>query len=86
MVRRAPDLCAGLIHAVSFRRPNIQRRGYRGKRRECTIGKPSGLCPADSRQSSFVGAIAVGDLVKSTLGPKGMVRKNHLENTADGPG
>lgn len=24
-------------------------------------------------QSSFVGAIAVGDLVKSTLGPKGMV-------------
>ena len=27
-------------------------------------------------QSSFVGAIAVGDLVKSTLGPKGMVRAN----------
>lgn len=25
-------------------------------------------------QSSFIGAIAVGDLVKSTLGPKGMVR------------
>ena len=24
-------------------------------------------------QSSFVGAIAIGDLVKSTLGPKGMV-------------
>ncbi len=24
-------------------------------------------------QSAFVGAIAVGDLVKSTLGPKGMV-------------
>ena len=28
----------------------------------------------DSLQSSFIGAIAVGDLVKSTLGPKGMVR------------
>ena len=26
-----------------------------------------------ARMSSFVGAIAVGDLVKSTLGPKGMV-------------
>ncbi len=26
-----------------------------------------------SRLSSFVGAISVGDLVKSTLGPKGMV-------------
>lgn len=25
-----------------------------------------------ARLSSFVGAIAVGDLVKSTLGPKGM--------------
>ena len=25
-------------------------------------------------QSSFVGAIAIGELVKSTLGPKGMVR------------
>lgn len=27
-----------------------------------------------ARMSSFVGAIAIGDLVKSTLGPKGMVR------------
>lgn len=26
------------------------------------------------QQSAFVGAIAVGDLVKSTYGPKGMVR------------
>lgn len=26
----------------------------------------------NARMSSFVGAIAVGDLVKSTLGPKGM--------------
>lgn len=25
-----------------------------------------------ARMSSFIGAIAVGDLVKSTLGPKGM--------------
>ena len=24
-------------------------------------------------QSAFVGAIAIGDLIKSTLGPKGMV-------------
>jgi hypothetical protein len=31
-----------------------------------------------SRLSSFVGAIAVADLVKSTLGPKGMVFKNHI--------
>lgn len=28
-----------------------------------------------ARLSSFVGAIAIGDLVKSTLGPKGMVRR-----------
>jgi len=27
-----------------------------------------------ARLSAFVGAIAVADLVKSTLGPKGMVR------------
>ena len=27
-------------------------------------------------QSSFVGAIAIGDLIKSTLGPKGMVSMN----------
>lgn len=27
----------------------------------------------NARLSSFVGAIAIGDLVKSTLGPKGMV-------------
>ena len=26
-----------------------------------------------ARLSSFVGAIAIGDLVKSTLGPKGLV-------------
>lgn len=26
-----------------------------------------------ARLSSFVGAIAIGDLVKTTLGPKGMV-------------
>ena len=25
-------------------------------------------------QSSFIGAIAIGDLIKSTLGPKGMVK------------
>jgi T-complex protein 1 subunit beta len=27
-----------------------------------------------ARLSSFVGATAIGDLVKTTLGPKGMVR------------
>ena len=36
------------------------------------------MCFADDlffvlNQSSFVGAIAIGDLIKSTLGPKGMV-------------
>jgi T-complex protein 1 subunit beta len=30
-----------------------------------------------ARLSSFVGAIAVADLVKSTLGPKGMVSASH---------
>ncbi len=30
----------------------------------------------NARLSSFVGAIAIGDLVKSTLGPKGMVCVN----------
>jgi chaperonin GroEL (HSP60 family) len=28
-------------------------------------------------QASFVGAMAIADLVKSTLGPKGMVRHDH---------
>lgn len=45
-----------------------------------------------ARLSSFVGAIAVGDLVKSTLGPKGMDkillcedrRSNKVEITNDG--
>ena len=31
-----------------------------------------------ARLSAFVGAIAIGDLVKTTLGPKGMVRSNVL--------
>lgn len=34
-----------------------------------------------SLQSSFIGAIAIGDLVKSTLGPKGMV--GHTDFTDD---
>lgn len=29
-----------------------------------------------ARMSSFVGATALGDLIKTTLGPKGMVRIN----------
>lgn len=34
-----------------------------------------------ARLSSFVGAIAIGDLVKTTLGPKGMVsyHENNFE-------
>ena len=28
-----------------------------------------------ARLSSFVGAIAIADLIKTTLGPKGMVKK-----------
>lgn len=42
-------------------------------------------------QSSFVGAIAIGDLVKSTLGPKGMDKilvsyssPNNIQVTNDG--
>ena len=31
-----------------------------------------------ARLSAFIGAIAVADLVKSTLGPKGMVRKLNI--------
>ena len=29
----------------------------------------------NARMASFVGALAIADLVKSTLGPKGMVRR-----------
>ena len=29
-------------------------------------------------QSAFVGAIAIGDLIKSTLGPKGMVNQKKI--------
>lgn len=32
-----------------------------------------------ARLSAFVGAIAVADLVKSTLGPKGMVNNNSFK-------
>jgi T-complex protein 1 subunit beta len=32
-----------------------------------------------ARLSSFVGAIAVADLVKTTLGPKGMVKINFIK-------
>ena len=34
----------------------------------------------NARMSSFVGAIAVADLVKTTLGPKGMVISYHIYN------
>ena len=36
-----------------------------------------------ARLSSFVGAIALGDLVKSTLGPKGMNKILHSVSTGD---
>lgn len=40
------------------------------------MGKGASLLPVLNEivlQSSFVGAIAISDMVKSTLGPKGMV-------------
>ncbi|KAL7008657.1 T-complex protein 1 subunit beta [Cystobasidiomycetes sp. EMM_F5] len=37
----------------------------------------------NARMSSFVGAIALGDLVKSTLGPKGMNKILHSVSTGD---
>ena len=43
-------------------------------------------CPLrciQARLSSFVGAIALGDLVKSTLGPKGMNKILHSVSTGD---
>lgn len=33
----------------------------------------------NARMSSFVGAIAIADLVKTTLGPKGMFRRSWYE-------
>lgn len=43
----------------------------------CRAVVGDGLAPmlhCSSLQASFVGAMAIADLVKSTLGPKGMVR------------
>merc|ERR1711970_1503626 len=48
------------IMALALNPVNIYRQGAQEERAET------------ARLSSFVGAIAVGDLVKSTLGPKGM--------------
>lgn len=39
-------------------------------------------CP-QARLSSFVGALALGDLVKSTLGPKGMNKILHSTSTGE---
>ncbi|KAF9021712.1 hypothetical protein BDZ89DRAFT_1071259 [Hymenopellis radicata] len=44
--------------------------GHRGKGGKCTL-------------SSFVGALALGDLVKSTLGPKGMNKILQSASTGD---
>lgn len=49
----------------------------------------SSRAPADpppflqARLSSFVGALALGDLVKSTLGPKGMNKILHSTTTGE---
>uniref|UniRef100_A0A8I4A4X7 T-complex protein 1 subunit beta n=1 Tax=Callithrix jacchus TaxID=9483 RepID=A0A8I4A4X7_CALJA len=59
-------LCAeslGTMASLSLTPVNIFKAGADEERAET------------ARLSSFIGAIAVGDLVKSTLGPKGMVRK-----------
>lgn len=37
----------------------------------------------NARLSSFVGALAIGDLVKSTLGPKGMNKILHSTTTGE---
>ena len=37
----------------------------------------------NARMSAFIGAIAVGDLVKSTLGPKGMDKLLQSSSNAD---
>ena len=39
--------------------------------------------PSQARLSSFVGALALGDLVKSTLGPKGMNKILHSTSTGE---
>ncbi|SCZ97786.1 BZ3500_MvSof-1268-A1-R1_Chr7-3g09587 [Microbotryum saponariae] len=39
--------------------------------------------PTQARLSSFVGALALGDLVKSTLGPKGMNKILHSTSTGE---
>lgn len=53
---------------------------YTNLRSQASFGNPTQIFADDvieergenARLSAFVGAIAVGDLVKSTLGPKGM--------------
>lgn len=40
-------------------------------------------CFEQARLSSFVGALALGDLVKSTLGPKGMNKILHSTTTGE---
>jgi chaperonin GroEL (HSP60 family) len=59
---------------------HFQRRSIAGTCRKCSDGTFLAHPPEPSvlrslltdKKSSFVGAIAIGDLVKSTLGPKGM--------------
>ncbi|KAM6136870.1 LOW QUALITY PROTEIN: T-complex protein 1 subunit beta [Pterocles gutturalis] len=75
-------LCWAAVAALAWGRPRALSRG----RRAGVAGRAShSLAPVNifkagadeekaetARLSSFVGAIAIGDLVKSTLGPKGM--------------
>ena len=53
-----------MIHYLEFLKNNY--KNY------LIIGLKSSKQAETARLSSFVGAIAIGDLVKSTLGPRGM--------------
>lgn len=53
-------ICAATMHRLMAGGPNIYKEG---------AGEDKG---ENARLQAFIGAIAIGDLVKSTLGPKGM--------------
>ena len=60
--------------AENARLVRLRANGEGGKRKGTDMTAISGRVGGGPRcQSLFVGAIAIGDLVKSTLGPKGMV-------------
>lgn len=73
---------------ISSRFPNVISSQIRPGRRKCAFlsiekltQKATEERSESARLSSFVGAIAVGDLVKSTLGPKGMNKILHSLST-----